>query len=207
MRPSARTRILDAAVRVTERDGITALTLQSAAEEAGVTKPGLMYHFPTRQALLVAIQRHLTLRWESLLAEQLGRPPEAAGDREKVAAYVRVGSRLTAGRAELAFMAEHDPEVEAVWDDLLDRWVPTPVTAGPRDIDLLLARMAVDGLWMLHATSNARLTPAVRAALVARITALAEPRAVAGCPERTELPACTESPARAESPAPPRNAE
>ncbi|MFI8361655.1 TetR/AcrR family transcriptional regulator [Streptomyces sp. NPDC085612] len=158
MRPSARAWILEAAVRVTERDGITALTLQSAAEEAGVTKPGLMYHFRTRQAQLVAIQRHLTLRWESLLAEQLGRPPETAGDREKV-------------------------------------------TAGPRDIDLLPARMAVDGLWMLHATSNARLTPAVRAALVARITALAEPRAVAGCPERTELPA------RAEPPAPPRNAE
>ncbi|MEV6041708.1 hypothetical protein AB0L65_62145 [Nonomuraea sp. NPDC052116] len=34
MRPSQRTRILDAAIRVTERDGITALALESAAEEA-----------------------------------------------------------------------------------------------------------------------------------------------------------------------------
>ncbi|MFI5546081.1 TetR/AcrR family transcriptional regulator [Streptomyces sp. NPDC051815] len=87
MRPSARTRILEAAVRVTERDGITALTLQSAAEEAGVTKPGLMDHFRTRQALLVAIQRTLTLRWESLLA-----PPHPCRTR---------GARRAAGRRRL----------------------------------------------------------------------------------------------------------
>ncbi|MYS08860.1 TetR family transcriptional regulator [Streptomyces sp. SID6041] len=174
MRPSAKTRILEAAVRVTEREGITALTLQSAAEEAGVTKPGLMYHFPTRQALLVAIQQHLTARWEDLLAEQLGKPPELATDREKLAAYVHVGSHLSASRAELAFMVEHDPEVEAVWNNLLNRWVPTPTTPDPHDIDLLLARMAADGLWMLQATSNSRLEPAVRAALVARLAALTE---------------------------------
>ncbi|MFJ7062572.1 TetR/AcrR family transcriptional regulator [Streptomyces microflavus] len=174
MRPSARTRILEAAVRVTERDGITALTLQSAAEEAGVTKPGLMYHFPTREALLVAIQEHLTARWEALLADRLGKPLNEATDQEKVAAYVQVGTRLTASRAELAFMVEHDPKVEAVWDNLLDRRVPTPTAADPHDIDLLLARMAADGLWMLQCTTGTRLTPSVREALVARITALTQ---------------------------------
>jgi hypothetical protein len=38
-------------VRVTERHGITALTLEAAAEEAGLTKAGLMYHFRTRDEL------------------------------------------------------------------------------------------------------------------------------------------------------------
>ncbi|MFF0549932.1 TetR/AcrR family transcriptional regulator [Streptomyces sp. NPDC004311] len=174
MRPSAKTRILDAAVRVIERDGITALTLQSAAEEAGVTKPGLMYHFPTRQALVVAIQEHLTARWEGLLADRLGKPLEEATDQEKVAAYVHVGTHLTASRAELAFMVEHDPEIEAVWNDLLERRVPTPTSADPHDIDLLLARMAADGLWMLQSTTGITLAPAVRKALVARIIALTE---------------------------------
>lgn len=93
MRPSARTRILEAAVRVTERDGVTALTLQSA-EEAGVPKPGLMYHFPTRQALLVAIQRHLTLRGESLLA-----PPHPC--RTRGARGPHHGARRAAGRRRL----------------------------------------------------------------------------------------------------------
>lgn len=174
MRPSSRTRILEAAVRVTERDGITSLTLQSAADEAGVTKPGLMYHFPTRQALVVAIQEYLVERWEGLLSDRLGKPLDQATDQEKVAAYVHVGTHLSASRAELAFMVEHDPEVEAVWDNLLGRRVPTPTEPDSRDIDLLLARMAADGLWMLHATTNATLTPSVREALVARILALAE---------------------------------
>ncbi|MFC8953622.1 hypothetical protein ACFT8P_13440 [Streptomyces sp. NPDC057101] len=84
-----------------------------------------------------------------------------------------MGPHLGASRAELAFMAEHDPEVEAVWNDLLDRGVPTP-TPGPHGIVLLLARMAADGPWTLHAISNTRLPPAVRDALVARLKELTE---------------------------------
>ena len=63
-------------MRVTERHGITALTLEAAAEEAGLTKPGLMYHFRTRDDLLIAIQRHLTETWEEQLLAELGQPLE-----------------------------------------------------------------------------------------------------------------------------------
>ena len=59
-------------MRVTERHGITALTLEAAAQEAGLTKPGLMYHFRTRDELLMAIQRHLTETWEQYLGHHGG---------------------------------------------------------------------------------------------------------------------------------------
>src|SRR5580693_7188264 len=97
MRPSSRTQILQAAVRVTERHGITALTLEAAAQEAGLTKPGLMYHFRTRDELLMAIQRHLTETWEQYLLTELGKPLEESTAQERAAAYARVNARGQAG--------------------------------------------------------------------------------------------------------------
>jgi AcrR family transcriptional regulator len=174
MRPSQRTRILDAAIRVTERDGITALTLESAAEEAGVTKGGLMYHFRTRDELLVAIQRHLTDAWEAQLVAELGKPLAEASPQEAVEAYVRVGAHGSVSKADLAFMVESvtTPELAEVWDDLIGRWAPPPTSTDPHDIDLLLAQLAVDGLWLWRATSMIPLSEPVRKALHDRLLKL-----------------------------------
>src|ERR1700677_3012521 len=104
MRPSSRTQILQAAVRVTERHGITALTLEAAAEEAGLTKPGLMYHFRTRDDLLMAIQRHLTGTGEEKLRTELGKPLEQSTAQERAGAYARVNAHGSASKADLAFI-------------------------------------------------------------------------------------------------------
>ncbi|TDC18900.1 TetR family transcriptional regulator [Streptomyces sp. 8K308] len=175
MRPSQRNLILDAAIRVTERDGITALTLEAAAEEAGVTKGGLMYHFRTRDELLLAIQRHLATALERRLAAALGKPLEEASPREAAATYVRVGGATPASKAELAFMVESvtHPGLAEVWDELMARWAPVPQEPTPEDVDLLLARLAADGLWLNDATGGPPLPEPVRAALLERIATLA----------------------------------
>ncbi|RPK69061.1 transcriptional regulator BetI [Streptomyces sp. ADI96-02] len=175
MRPSSRNLILDAAVRVTEREGITGLTLESAAEEAGVTKGGLMYHFRTRDELLIAIHRHLTSAWDEQLSAELGKPLAEASTRETIAAYTRVGARVGT-KADLAFMIESvsHPGLAQVWNELMSRWAPLPESVDPRDVDLLLARMAVDGLWLYQATYGAVLPEDVRAALTERLSTLCE---------------------------------
>ncbi|HEY1620527.1 MAG TPA: TetR family transcriptional regulator [Streptosporangiaceae bacterium] len=179
MRPSSRTQILQAAVRVTERHGITALTLEAAAAEAGLTKPGLMYHFRTRDELLMAIQRHLTETWEQYLLTELGKPLEESTAQERAAAYARVNARGPASKAELAFMVESatSPELAQVWNDLMARWVPQPLAPDPVQLDLFLARLAADGLWLFEATRPAPLAPEVKQALIRRIAALTEPPA------------------------------
>jgi len=118
MRPSSKIQILRAAVRVTERHGITALTLDAAAEEAGLTKAGLMYHFRTRDALLIAIQRHLTETWEKQLLVELGKPLEESTAQERAAAYVASMRHGSASKAELAFMVESatSSELAQVWE-------------------------------------------------------------------------------------------
>jgi AcrR family transcriptional regulator len=51
LRP-ARDRLLDAAERVVVESGATHLTLDAVAKSAGVSKGGLLYHFPSKEALL-----------------------------------------------------------------------------------------------------------------------------------------------------------
>lgn len=57
--PDARTRILDAVERLVMAKGVPALTLEAAAREAGVSKGGLLYHFASKEALLVGVMHRL----------------------------------------------------------------------------------------------------------------------------------------------------
>lgn len=155
MRPSARTHILDAATRVAERDGITRLTLDSAAQEAGVTRAGLLYHFRNRDDLLLAIHQHLAGLWEQDLLAELDKPWDEATPQERSAAYIREGTRGHTRPAELIFMVEAaaHPAYNNVWEQLLQRWAPEADISDPAAADLFLARMAADGFWMFQVTT------------------------------------------------------
>ena len=59
-RQSAEDRLIDAAERVVIEVGAGHLTLEAVARAAGVSKGGLLYHFPSKEALLQGmIDRHL----------------------------------------------------------------------------------------------------------------------------------------------------
>ena len=61
-----RERICQAAIRTVSHHGLLAMTLDNVAQEAGVSKGGVMYHFPTKEALVTA-----TLTYYGELAEQM----------------------------------------------------------------------------------------------------------------------------------------
>lgn len=93
----------------------------------------------------------------------------------------------SATRAELLFMLEGvtTPEHAAVWNDVIDRWVPTP----PTDVDdewvmtQFITRLAADGLWVYESLSDRRLDPAFRAQiadLIAERLVAADPATDAG---------------------------
>lgn len=64
---STRERILLGANVVALRDGIQNLTLEAVAEEAGLSKGGLLYHFPSKEALVAGLVDYFTERFEQLL--------------------------------------------------------------------------------------------------------------------------------------------
>ena len=53
--PSSRDKIVDAAEKVVIKVGAAHMTLDAVAEKASVSKGGLLYHFPSKEALLKAM--------------------------------------------------------------------------------------------------------------------------------------------------------
>jgi len=176
MRTSNRQRILDAAVNVINRDGVGAVTFESVAAEAGLTRGGLLYHFPSREALLRGIDEHLVQSWEASMEALLGKSAGEASALERYQTFVRVSAQ-SATRAELMFMLESvDAEVgDRPWAPAVQRWAPSPPAAGdddPAALDNFVARLAADGLWIYEAMYEGQLDEDVRARVAERIAGL-----------------------------------
>ena len=73
-RTSKKDQALRAALNIIERDGIPALTYESLAEATGMSKSGLIYHFPSRHEMLIDIHAWSAQRWEEELVDIAGAP-------------------------------------------------------------------------------------------------------------------------------------
>ncbi len=60
--PAARDRVLDALERLLVASGERAATLEAVAREAGVSKGGLIYHFPSREAMVEGLLDRMRAR-------------------------------------------------------------------------------------------------------------------------------------------------
>ncbi|MGW5573422.1 TetR/AcrR family transcriptional regulator [Nocardia thailandica] len=166
-RPSARPKLIEAALRVVEERGVTALTLDAVAEEAGVTKRGLIYHFPSKHALLTGIHEDLAARIERELVEATGREPEGATLVERTRGYVLASLRSpTNVEMRLIMEAANEPDWMAPWMRVYRRWFPEDERPVEELDDLslrcLVARMAADGSWGYESTVATPLTPEAR---------------------------------------------
>ena len=63
--PKARQKVLDAARRIVESRGAGHLTFETLAEESGVTRGGITYHFRTKEELLKALIEADIAQWDS----------------------------------------------------------------------------------------------------------------------------------------------
>lgn len=178
MRTSKRDLILDAAVGIIAEGGIDAVTYESLAEAAGMSKSGMVYHFPSRRDLLLGIHRHLAAEWERELQDAAGGTSDAVDAATRLRAVVLTLSH-SATRAELMVQldAAADPEFADVWDEVDKRWMPSSaeLTADGADGDLArmayLVQVAADGLWV-HDHVHRSLTKAQREALTTALLGL-----------------------------------
>lgn len=175
-RPSNKDTILQAAIAVAERDGLAAVSIDSVAQQAGLTKGGLLYHFPNRHALLTGVYAYMAKQWDAEMEHALGTDPATATSLEKLRAYIRVsGKPIT--RAELVFLADAgaNPEYSAPWSEVTNRWVPAiPRTPTPSQDALLalVAQFAADGLWGHSAFSDDPIPAHLRSLLINQIIQL-----------------------------------
>lgn len=84
-----RDKLLDAAASLVPRRGAGELTLDAVAERAGVSKGGLLYHFPSKDALIQAMIARMVDTFDSELQAQIAKEPEGPGRITR--AIVKVG--------------------------------------------------------------------------------------------------------------------
>lgn len=147
------TGILTAALQVL-RAGDT-ITLDSVAEEAGLTKPGLMYHFESKEALMTGVVDHVMTMWETKLDSLLGKPVGKAGPVERIRAYVEFCLSGDFDYTDLAMMA--DPRLREPlttrWADRMFEWVAVPADVNNEMRGrLVAARLIADGAWFAGAS-------------------------------------------------------
>src|SRR5258707_7167473 len=106
---SVRERILAAAMAVAKESGAGRLSLDAIARRAGVSKGGLLYHFPKKDALMRALVEHHLAGIDEATREaesELGRPNAVA--RAFVQAYRdKAGCQPTRPNGVLAALAEN----------------------------------------------------------------------------------------------------
>lgn len=131
------------------RDGVSNMTLEVVAREAGVSKGGLLYHFPSKSALISAVVERMGSRCH---ADQVR---AIAGDEGKPGAFTRA---YLAARAEppkpeeepvmtaLLAAAGTDPQyLEPVRQRVLE-WQARLESDGIDPATATIVRLAIDGL-------------------------------------------------------------
>src|SRR3712207_7648257 len=78
---STRDGILLAADRVVVEGGVSGLTLEAVAREAGISKGGLLYHFPSKEALISGMVGRLVDGFTEALGRELAREKGSASGR------------------------------------------------------------------------------------------------------------------------------
>ncbi len=153
--PKAREAILDAAQSRLLELGPTGLVLETVAAEAGVSKGGLLYHFPSKEALVAGLTERMLAGFDALQSVLQADDPDEAGAWTR--AYVRStvtpqgepaddSARLMAG---LLAGFGGDPTRLGEVQARFQQWQARIEQAdGVDPTSATIVRLAADGLWL-----------------------------------------------------------
>ncbi|MCR9222046.1 MAG: TetR/AcrR family transcriptional regulator [Alphaproteobacteria bacterium] len=174
-----RAALLRAAARLMVERGPQAATLDAVARAAGVSKGGLLHHFPGKQALFEALSEDLMNRFAARVAASDSRGPEPRGAAAR--AYLRATAAMIGEPSDMELwrgllMAEiAEPEARSSWRDWAAEQVRLDRSDGAADpTALLICRLASDGLWLADMLGLYAIDPAVRTAVVQRLERLTD---------------------------------
>jgi AcrR family transcriptional regulator len=173
----ARQRLLDTAVTYVAEHGIGEKSLRRLAAGMGTSHRMLIYHFGSKQGLLVEIIRAVEARQREVLAELAAQPGESPGDMAR--RFWRRISDPSLWPNERLFFEVYGQALQGragtthLLDDIVDSWVRPAVALG-----------VAQGLSEQDAQVNARLGVAVTRGLLLDLLATGDRAAVDAAMER-----------------------
>jgi AcrR family transcriptional regulator len=142
--------LLDAAEAVLCEQGTQGLTLSAVADRAGVSKGGLLYHFPSKEALVRGLVERLVEEFDALIASY-----DTGGPGSYTRAFVEANlavvrdhdqSRMLRRWATVSAAAA-DPALLAQVREAMHRWHRLDPADDPDPVAAQVARLAAEGLW------------------------------------------------------------
>lgn len=140
--------LLDAAESVLFEHGTQALTLAAVADRAGVSKGGLLYHFPTKEALVKAMVARVIEEFDALIASYDDGTPGSYSR-----AYVEATFEILTGEARAyrrwsaITAAAAGPEQAEPLNEAMRRWHAHDPGEDPDPGTAMVVRLAAEGLW------------------------------------------------------------
>ena len=170
-----RAQLLTAAAEEAVAKGLGAVTLEAVAKRAGVSKGGLLHHFPNRQVLMEGMYQSVLDRFGAKIESLMADDPDPAGRFSRaylLATTVEADDDLDNRIMAVASLAM---SVESTLAGLWRDWLDEKLKQSGEDIQSVtghLVRLATDGLWLEDCQSGTWVEPGSRQAIIDRLITL-----------------------------------
>jgi AcrR family transcriptional regulator len=149
--PQTQELIFEACSRILQREGLASLTLEAVADEAGLSKGGLLYHFPNKVALIEALFEYHNNKFEDrlqALVQKEGTDPGAYLRAYAKASIEQIADPSKASLYASLFAAEERyASAHKLMRNKYIHWQEQIENCGLDPAWAMLVRFAVDGLW------------------------------------------------------------
>ncbi len=178
-----RQQLLQVAARLAYDHGLGNITLDAVSQAAGVSKGGLLHHFPNKMALLNGLFDDMTEKFDTAIADAMRSDPVSQGrftrayvstvfafdEAEAKTAETETGDAHAWRVLTIALLAE--PSLRDRWRqwvaDRADEYIGTDSSA-----DCQLARFAADGIWLADLLHSHDLSADIRRTMLSHLKAM-----------------------------------
>jgi AcrR family transcriptional regulator len=136
--------IFDAAIEIIAEKGVNEFSLNKVSQQAGISKGGLLYHFPTKDALLLGLHQHFIQFLRNLLDKKIQRE-ETYTEAYIAASYAALYSKEIKAYTSLTNY-EWDQQIESIWDDYFNE-VHENLSRELSDEWITLIDLITEGIW------------------------------------------------------------
>lgn len=180
-RPSIKALLLDAALDLIAEGGVQALTYEALSERTGTSKGGLLYHFPSKEALFADITQRLISRYSDARQTAIAALPPGPSRELKGNTLASLGNSSKSDNVSAKMM------VSGLWDaeagkqyrrarfDEMSREVGFDRTA--------VVYLATEGLWFMELAGRSPFTPQERLRIESILLAMADGAQIDELPE------------------------
>lgn len=174
------TLILEAAERLIIRSGVEKATIDEVAREAGISKGGVLHHFPSKEAIIVGLIGMLIARFEAEVEARRALDPEPRGSFAR--AYLKVVTERDDNCAAVSFalkaMFHNCPQLQQLVREANARWQKNIEQDGIDPVHGSVVRLATDGLWLAKSHKITIPSEVHRSALMQHLIELTYPPVV-----------------------------